>query len=244
MINSVLKKEELSKYWYESYLYFMEERSLIDKDCDGWLFWAKTRVGGCSSILEFIDFSAAKRWKVLELGARGSAFSSYLSLFDLDIIVSDNFQVGQNDGHIWNDWDKKSTFGDLDKWDKRWKKIAPFPEKIKSEQMDSRFIPYPNNYFDCIVSISVIEHIKNKQGFSGEEDLVAMKEACRVLKPDGRFGITTDFDKVGKDEQNRPKLYDENSFVELVNKSGFMFERKIYNYKTEEPIGGFAILRK
>lgn len=244
MINSILNKQILDKKWYDSYLFFMEERSKIDEDSKGWLHWAKTRVGDCSSLLEFIPFQTGKDWKILELGARGSAFSSYLTLFHKDIIVSDNFQIGQNEGHIWDDFDKKSPFGDLKKWESRWKKIAYYSDRITAMEIDSRTIPFPDNYFDCIISVSVIEHIKNHSGFTEREDVVALQEAYRVLKPEGYFGITSDFDKIGKDEQDRPKIYDENSFIDIVKQSGFKFDKEIYDYKTEIPRGGFAILRK
>ncbi len=43
-------------------------------------------------------------------------------------------------------------------------------------------LPYPNSYFDCVISSEVLEHLENDSG--------ALKELKRVLKPKGHILIT------------------------------------------------------
>jgi SAM-dependent methyltransferase len=43
--------------------------------------------------------------------------------------------------------------------------------------------PYPNDYFDTVISVQVIEHVVHTDQF--------IKEACRVLKKGGLFIVTT-----------------------------------------------------
>ena len=45
-------------------------------------------------------------------------------------------------------------------------------------------LPYPDGYFDKIVCSSSLEHFN--------DDIKALKEMCRVLKPDGKVVLTTD----------------------------------------------------
>jgi SAM-dependent methyltransferase len=44
-------------------------------------------------------------------------------------------------------------------------------------------IPFPDQTFDLVISFQVIEHVENDRHF--------VAEACRVLKPGGRFLLTT-----------------------------------------------------
>ena len=45
-------------------------------------------------------------------------------------------------------------------------------------------LPYPDGYFDKVVCSSSLEHFK--------DDIKALKEMCRVLKPNGSVVLTTD----------------------------------------------------
>lgn len=59
--------------------------------------------------------------------------------------------------------------------------------KIKSHgkilKYNGKKLPFPNNYFDIVTSIEVIEHVENQNLY--------LKEAKRVLKPNGILHITT-----------------------------------------------------
>lgn len=56
------------------------------------------------------------------------------------------------------------------------------------EQQDARKLRYPDNYFDKVYAISVLEHIED------EGDSKAMREIARVLKPGGLCCLTVPFD--------------------------------------------------
>jgi ubiquinone/menaquinone biosynthesis C-methylase UbiE len=55
--------------------------------------------------------------------------------------------------------------------------------KIFFRKMDVADIPFPDNYFDVLVSFETVEHIKECEKFMGE--------ASRVLKNDGLFIMST-----------------------------------------------------
>jgi ubiquinone/menaquinone biosynthesis C-methylase UbiE len=55
------------------------------------------------------------------------------------------------------------------------------------EQQDARQLRYPDNYFDRVYAISVLEHIEE------EGDSKAMREIARVLKPGGLCCLTVPF---------------------------------------------------
>lgn len=44
-------------------------------------------------------------------------------------------------------------------------------------------IKFPGNYFDAVLASHLIEHLNDPRGF--------VKEACRILSPEGRFYVTT-----------------------------------------------------
>lgn len=69
-------------------------------------------------------------------------------------------------------------------------------------QADLRQLPLPDNFFDKIMAISVIEHIglespqvssNNIPQVSSDGDLIAFKELARVLKPGGALIMTLPF---------------------------------------------------
>jgi SAM-dependent methyltransferase len=59
-----------------------------------------------------------------------------------------------------------------------------FNIKLKTKIFDARKIPFSENTFDKIFSISVLEHIPN------DEDQKAVLEMTRVLKPKGKLIVT------------------------------------------------------
>lgn len=58
---------------------------------------------------------------------------------------------------------------------------------------------FPDNYFDYVVCVSTIEHIGVEGPFGQEEhkdgDEKALKEIYRIVKPDGKVFITTEYGK-------------------------------------------------
>jgi len=247
MINSIMfTKVRLSLLKtnknFQEYIKFINTAFKKSKDNAGWLFWAKTRVADVAYLLQGISFQ--KNWRVLELGARGSAFGAFLASKVDTIIISDNFQKGQSPAHVWLDFNKVDSYGDLKKWKNRWMAISSNPEITRCLNIDCRSIPYKDNSFDCVFAISVIEHIKDKDGYTGEEDLKALKEMERVVKPGGIVAITTDFSKEDKCRKGRTRRYTEKSIIELINKTNLKFITKEYNYKTNENSSGCLILKK
>lgn len=55
--------------------------------------------------------------------------------------------------------------------------IAEFTDRIRLELADSKELPFEQDFFDCVVSNSIIHHIPDPS--------VALKEAVRVARPTG-----------------------------------------------------------
>ena len=103
----------------------------------------------------FVKFAADfKNPKILEVGAGHGAFSKKL--------VENNFDVSACD-----------LFPDLFYYDKVECKYADF----------SKELPYPDNSYDIITAIEVMEHV--------HDHLVFMKECNRVLKSGGVLAVST-----------------------------------------------------
>jgi len=92
------------------------------------------------------------------------------------------------------------------------KKIS---SNLNLQVADARRLPYPDNYFDYIYSISVIEHIKE------EGDSIVIKEMERVLKKGGKCILTMPYNFLGYNVFRKEDVY-KNKFT---NKKMF-FERK------------------
>jgi ubiquinone/menaquinone biosynthesis C-methylase UbiE len=78
---------------------------------------------------------------------------------------------------------------------------------------DARKMPFPNNSFNTIVSISTVEHIKYPQKL--------LMECYRVLKPGGRFILSIESDRVDENTFYRPFL----SKIGLKNASNFLTKK-------------------
>jgi ubiquinone/menaquinone biosynthesis C-methylase UbiE len=75
---------------------------------------------------------------------------------------------------------------------------------IKAQRGDMTETGFPDNYFDAIFSISVV------QSLADDLKIKTMKEFARILKPGGVLGLVFDFGKSkGKKENYRYDLYDQ-----------------------------------
>ncbi len=97
---------------------------------------------------------------------------------------------------------------------------------------------FSNNFFDCITSISTIEHI-GLNAYGGKNildgDKRAVKEIHRVLKPSGKFILTIPF---GKKKINRgvERIYDYASIQDLLNPYFKIVKEVYYINKNEDTI--------
>ena len=91
-----------------------------------------------------------------------------------------------------------SVYGvDLDEWDYRW--VSDNFNYVKTELCEE--LPFSNEFFDCIVSPSLIEHLG--LGHYGdiiidEGDSLAVGEFYRVLKPSGVLLVQIPFGSVSR----------------------------------------------
>ena len=111
--------------------------------------------------------------------------------------------------------------------------------KYITQLMDVLKLSFPNNFFDRVISISVIEHI------NGEGDSRAIKEIWRVLKPNGLFSFTVPVKKEFENEYRKRDEYNLNS----GKKSEEYFFQRIYDeQKIEErllsSISDYEIIKK
>jgi len=118
------------------------------------------------------------------------------------------------------------------------KKIK-FKANYIADKIDALNLPFTNNYFDAVLSISVIEHIYDKG------DSLAMKEIWRVLKQEGKLILTFPVNKVYKIEYRDKDEYNLN----VEKKSGKYFFQRIYDgQKIEErllsSINNYEIISK
>jgi SAM-dependent methyltransferase len=68
------------------------------------------------------------------------------------------------------------------------RRSGPTPGYVLSEICDGRKLPYSDNAFDAVYSISVLEHIPDNG------DSLAIAELVRVTKPGGRIVVTVPYD--------------------------------------------------
>jgi SAM-dependent methyltransferase len=62
---------------------------------------------------------------------------------------------------------------------------------LRFKQGDIIGIPFPDGHFDCVYSVSVMEHITH--WINETAAVIAVREMCRVLKPGGLLVVTEDY---------------------------------------------------
>ena len=91
---------------------------------------------------------------------------------------------------------------------------------LKNEMCDARNMQYPDEMFDKIFSISVVEHIP------GNGDIKALREFVRVLKPRGKIILTVPYHHTHINEYTKRPPY----WVS-ERKQTYFFQRR-YSYST------------
>lgn len=94
--------------------------------------------------------------------------------------------------------------------------IDQSPIKIRSFvgtcDLNNEVLPYPDNYFDCIICMGTLEYIALQQH--------ALKEISRVLMKGGILLMTT-LDSVPEGDEMRKYARSKNTWIELFEKLGF-----------------------
>ena len=99
-----------------------------------------------------------------------------------------------------------------------------FKGKYIPKPMDALNLSFPDNYFDKIISISVIEHIKD------DGDSSAVKEIWRTLKPGGLFSFTVPVKKIFEVEYRNRDEYN----LDKNDKANKYFFQRIYDKRKIE----------
>lgn len=94
------------------------------------------------------------------------------------------------------------------------------PERYHVETQDGRQLTYPNNSFDKVFSVSVIEHIPDH----GDSD--CMREIARVLKPGGRCMLTVPFAPVSREQYRSGGAFYWSSSSEKAVDGSVFFQRR------------------
>lgn len=118
--------------------------------------------------------------KVFECGALHSYFCIYLSQLVGEYHCTDNFYWAKRD------YCNSKTHQSPEEWCKYIEEKGR--GKIIAGEADIQHLHYPDNTFDKIVSVSVMEHII--------DDKSAIKEMMRVLKPGGLILMTMEYSDV------------------------------------------------
>ena len=110
--------------------------------------------------------------------------------------------------------------GDLDQLSTKANKLK-FLGKYKTSQIDVLDLPYQSEYFDNIISISVIEHIDK------DKDSHAVSEMWKALKPGGRLILTFPVSKSYYEEFRSEDVYK----LGYSQKNEDYFFQRIYDEK-------------
>jgi len=129
--------------------------------------WALENAGLVES--DGIAIKNLGKLKVLDVGCGKAPFLVYLGILGCRAYGSDPGGGKGIDG-FWGDFDK--DFG------------KPYIKKLRQETMSK--LSWPDDYFDRVFCLSVIEHLSEKEVKAG------IKQMRRVLKPGGLLLITLD----------------------------------------------------
>ena len=97
-----------------------------------------------------------------------------------------------------------------------------FLGQYKTAQIDATNLPFQIDYFDTIISISVIEHVDR------EQDSIALTELWKTLKPGGRLLLTFPVSKIYYEEFRTEDVYN----LGPSKKNEEYFFQRIYDEKS------------
>jgi SAM-dependent methyltransferase len=110
------------------------------------------------------------------------------------------------------------------------------PDRVVEGEADA--LPFENGEFDLVTSFDVLEHI--------EDDLGALKEIARILRPGGYAMLTVPAYRflwsVHDEALGHRRRYMASEIHRLLNSAGFMVERRTYAITLPLPaIAGFRV---
>ncbi len=171
----------------------------------GWRSWDVFKV------MQWADFKPTDG--VLDVGAFQTFFALWLEQFVGWVDSSDNFY-----------WEKRSFIKEqnLPSSQEWMQTICSLGKRVTATNVDLQEIFYHDNYADKITCISTIEHVL--------DDVKAMSEMHRVLKPGGRLCITTEYHET----QGKPYAEDDGSWYRVYNRETWDALLAPYNVIAQE----------
>jgi predicted SAM-dependent methyltransferase len=97
-----------------------------------------------------------------------------------------------------------------------------FKKRVVLENQNALQLDYPDQHFDVVTSISVLEHIPS------DGDQEAIKELWRVLKPGGKLIITVPCMKIYQEEYREKDVYG----LGNPQKANQYFFQRLYDYES------------
>ncbi len=156
-----------------------------------------------NSLLEPAVFESYKHWdnpwalsnanlskgmKVLDSGSGRGVFQFYLASKGIEVHANDISDLRSGSVKKFNNiFSKIGLKFDLNPYKVHKKLNKKYGVDVNFEHCGTEKLPYPDDYFDRVFSISVIEHMPN------EVIEKSIQEMERVLKPNGLFLLTFDY---------------------------------------------------
>ncbi len=134
----------------------------------------------CETLSEAIERSGgAKKVRVLDVGSP-KCFGLYLAYyFPVETHLTDLYEPAfRQADQLWTGVKHKAR------------------GQVEFCQQDARGLSYPDNSFDIVFSMSVVEHIEGSEG-----DTQAIREMARVLRPGGILAVSVPFGQVYQEQE-------------------------------------------